>query len=72
MVGRTWIAGHGMQDTDCRTQIRTWVAGHGYGHGSKDMDTDMNCTQQQYRINGHAWCLQQKEFKSHRYIVYPV
>ena len=32
------MAGHGLQDTDCRTQIRIWIAGQGNGHGSEDMD----------------------------------
>ena len=72
--------GHGWQDMDCRIRI----AGHRYGHGLQDMDTDMDSrtwiagqglqdmdTDMNWSYE-HAWCLQQKEFKSHRYIVYPV
>ena len=68
MDGRTWIAGYGLQDTDTDMDCRTWIA----GQRLQDMDTDMNCAQQQYWSYEHVWCLQQKEFKSHRYIVYPV
>ena len=42
MDGRTWIAGH-------RLHCRTWIAGYRLqitymdnGHGSQDMDTDMD------------------------------
>ena len=74
------MAGHGLQDMDCRI----WIAGHGYGHGLKDMDTDMD---RSIGIAGHGhghelqdmdtdmdcrtWT-QQKEFKSCWYIVSPV
>ena len=57
--------GHGSQDMDTDMDCRTWIT----GQGLQDMDTDMNCTQQQYQSYEHAWCLQQKEFKSHRYIL---
>ena len=96
MDGRTWIAGHGLQDMYCRIQIaghryghgsqdmdtdmdrRTWItrlvsrtgiAGHGHGHELQDMDTDMDC-----RTWTRTWVRNSKgkEFKSHRYIVYPV
>ena len=32
--GRTWLAGHGWQDMDCWTRI----AGHGFKHGLQDTD----------------------------------
>ena len=37
MDGRTWMAGHGLQDMDCRT----WISGHGHGHELQDTDTDI-------------------------------
>ena len=45
MNGRTWLAGHGLQDMDCWIRIA--------GHGLQDMDTNMDCrkriTGQEYR-----------------------
>ena len=45
MKGRTWLAGHGLQDMDCWIRIA--------GHGLQDMDTNMDCrkriTGQEYR-----------------------
>ena len=43
MCGRTWIARHGLLDTDCRTWTQTWIAGHGHVHGLQDTDTDLDC-----------------------------
>ena len=80
MDGRTLIAGYRLQDTDTDMDRRTWIArlvrrtgiaGHGHVHELKDMDMDMDC-RTWTRSYEHAWCLHQKEFKSHQYIVYPV
>ena len=52
MDGRTWIAGHGLQDTDTDMDRRTWIAGHGYRHGAQDMDCRTWTQQKEFKVAG--------------------